>query len=190
MKKMSVTLIALILMAMLAISLADNGADPGAGKPTVPMPDNNSFDNPAILVPETFYQGMANKAYEIAFIPPVTGTYTIYGKTDGEAELAFQIRDEQKNSIGWKFNNNKKRAPVERNVELEAGKTYTIFIDDPHHDGCQCLRDIVRIWISETYSKRSLRICIDQQDLLACHSQSDAQVCGDRCFAYIMRSFA
>ena len=124
MKKLFLILVALLLTALLATGLAESVTDPGAGKPTVEMPANDSFDNPALLIPGTFYRGGKDVKYQMSFVPPVTGTYTVYGKTDGEYSLSFEILDDYKNTIGWSFSNNQKRIPVERNVELEAGKTY------------------------------------------------------------------
>ena len=123
MKKLFLILTALLLATLMATALADT-VDPGAGKPTVEMPANESFDNPAMLVPGTFYRGEANKGYQMAFTPPVTGTYTVYGKTDGEYKLNFEILDDYNNNIGWVFDNNNVRVPKEWNVDLEAGKTY------------------------------------------------------------------
>ena len=124
MKKLFLILTALLLATLMATALADTINDPGAGKPTVEMPANESFDNPATLVPGTFYRGEMNVAYQLAFTPPVDGTYTVYVKTDGEDEFSIKILDEYKNEIGWFFGNDKTRIPKERNVELEAGKTY------------------------------------------------------------------
>ena len=124
MKKLLLILVVLLLAVIAVTALADSATDPGAGKPTVPMPGNTSFDDPSILVPGTFYRGEKDKAYQMAFTPPVTGTYTVYGKTDGEYGLQIEILDDYKKNIGWVFDNNNVRVPKEWNVDLEAGKTY------------------------------------------------------------------
>lgn len=124
MKRLMQILVVLFLSVIMTAGLAETITDPGAGKPTVEMPSSESFDNPAILVPGTFYRGEAGMKYQLAFTPSVSGTYTVYAKTDGQYSLWFQILDEYSHSIGWSFNNNESMIPFERNVDLEAGKTY------------------------------------------------------------------
>ena len=127
MKKMFLILTVLLLTLLMTTCLAEAVSDPAMGKPLTVMPDNESFDAPATLVPGTFYAGEAHKKYQLVFTPPVSGTYTVYGKTEGEYNLRFEITDEYKNPIGWSFDNRGTRTPCERNVELEAGKTYHFY---------------------------------------------------------------
>ena len=51
-----------------------------------------------------------------------------------------------------------------------------LFIDDVHHDGCQCVLEVVGILVAETHGQGSLRISIDQADFLSLHCKPDSKI--------------